>query len=474
MNRLWVRLTFAFVVVTLIGVAAVALLADAAASEQFQQYLTHQEMMNQGGLLDELAAYYQQKGSWDNVAVVLDVAGPGMGMGAGRGRGAMRGASFTLADSSSVIVYGADSGARLTPAQRASALAVAVDGATVGYLITSAPGRSILNQAQQAFLDQLRNNILIAALAASGLAVILGLLISRALAMPLSALAAGARTFAARNWAYRVTPRGTQEMTEVALAFNEMAESLQRAEALRRDMVADIAHELRTPVAVIQGNLRAMLDGVYPLERAEIATVYDETLLLNRLIGDLRELALAEAGQLTFNLRDVDVAAEMRAVAERFAALADAQGVALEVLAPADLSAARADTDRLGQVLQILLTNALRYTPSGGRVILAATSAHIDTNKSRAMLELSIRDTGAGIKAEDLPHVFDRFYRGDKSRARSSGGTGLGLAIAKSLVEGMGGRIGVESVPGQGSRFWFALPRATGDLPNGVTTPQAV
>ena len=462
MNRLWVRLTIAFVGVTLVGVAAVAWLANTAATDQFQQYLTRQELMNQDALLDELAVYYEQTGTWDNVASVLAGAGsamgpamgPGMGagMGAGWRRGATRGgASFALADAAGVIVYGENAGATLTDAERASAAAVTAGGATVGYLLVTSPGRGMLTQAQQAFLDQLRDNILLAALAASGLALLLGLLVSRALATPLGELALGARAFAARNWAYRVKPGGTQEVAEVAQAFNDMAESLQRGEAMRRDMVADIAHELRTPVAVIQGNLRAMLDGVYPLERAEIATIHDETLLLNRLIDDLRELALAEAGQLNLNLLTLDAAQVMRDTAERFAALADAHGVTLRVRGADAAPRVTADPDRLAQVLRNLLANAVRYTPAGGSVTLAATPAG-------SAVELSVTDTGAGMAPADLERVFDRFYRGDKSRSRGSGGTGLGLAIAKSLVEAMGGRIGAESTPGQGSRFWFTLP----------------
>jgi signal transduction histidine kinase len=210
---------------------------------------------------------------------------------------------------------------------------------------------------------------------------------------------------------------------------------------------------LRTPLAVIQGSLRALLDGVHPLEMKEIALLYDETRLLSRLVEDVRELALAEARQLPMAMQDVDVGSALRAAGARFSAAADAQGLTLTVSVPEERMLARADPDRIAQVLHNLISNAFRHTPAGGQVVLSAQA-------QGGHIRLSVRDTGEGIAPHDLPHVFDRFYRSDKSRTRSSGGSGLGLAIAKSLVENMGGRIGVESQPGQGSEFWFTLLRA--------------
>lgn len=464
MNRLWARLTLSFVIVSLIGVGAVAWLANVAAGDQFQRYLSRQEMANRNAWVDALADFYARNGSWEGVAAVFaggasgaDAARPGFGMGPGAGRRGMgwSGASFMLADASGVIVYGARAGTTLTPAEQADAAPIRVNGAVAGYLALVSPGRGILDQAQQAFLDELRANIVVAALAAGGLAAVLGLAVSRALTRPLAELTRGARAFAARNWAHRVRPNGPQEIAELAGAFNDMAESLQREERLRRDMVADIAHELRTPVAIIQGNLRAMLDGVYPLERSEIATIHDETLLLNRLIDDLRELALMEAGQLTLNTQTVDVAASARAAVERFTPLADARGIRLDITSAAPALYARADPDRLAQILRNLLSNALRYTPAGGQVTLGVAQT------SRG-IEVSVSDTGPGMTAEEAARVFDRFYRGDRSRARESGGSGLGLAIARSLAQAMGGEIGVDSAPGRGSRFWFTLPATPG------------
>jgi two-component system OmpR family sensor kinase/two-component system sensor histidine kinase BaeS len=286
----------------------------------------------------------------------------------------------------------------------------------------------------------------------------LGVAISWSLAAPLARVAQAARAFADRKWDQRVNVSGvaTQDVADVARAFNDMADSLQRAEALRRNLMADIAHELRTPLTVLQGNLRALLDGVYPLELGEIATLYDETRLLNRLVDDLRELSLAEAGQLRLNLQATDVRALLQAAAASFAPVAEAHAprVSLAVEVNDGLPLVNTDPDRLAQVVRNLLSNALRHTPGGGKVTVSASA-------EKKMIRVVVVDTGDGIPADELPYVFDRFYRGDKSRARASGGSGLGLAIAKTWVAAMGGEIGVESEPGRGSRFWFTVPVAT-------------
>ncbi len=468
MNRLWVRLTLAFMVVTLFGVATVALLTDWSAGTEFRQYLARQEALADSGIVDDLQSYYEQNGNWNGVAKVL---GGSFIPGGDRGAGAMRGRpGVVLADASSIVVYderGTRTGSTLTADERASALAIQVSGGrTVGYLLTAGPmaGRGPMQPAEQSFMDDLRRTLLITAVLAGVLGILMGLVISRMVAAPLASLAEGARAFAGRNWTHRVPVKGTDEVNQVAREFNEMARTIQTAETLRRNLMADVAHELRTPLTVLQGNLRAMLDGVYPLEQGEIATLYDETRILNRLVDDLRELALADAGQLPLNVREVDVAAVCHATAATFSAAAQAQRVSVKLNIPASSAlSVRADPERVAQVLRNLLANALRHTHAGGSITVSTRG------DSERFVRIEIIDTGEGIAAEDLPYVFDRFYRGDKSRSRnpvpsapvaSKGSTGLGLAIAKAWVEAMGGSIGVESEVGSGSRFWFVLPAA--------------
>ncbi len=458
MNRLWVRLTIAFIAVTLVVVVAIGWLADSSANNEFQQYLRRQEQIAQAGLIDELAALYQRNGNWDGAGELITAFNTPLGRGRGMmggGAGMMMGRNrppMMLADASGRVVYDERNqrvGTTLSTSERSLAQSINVNNNPVGYLIVGQAALVQLAPTEQAFLDQLRQTLLLAGIAAIVFGIVLGLLISRTVAKPLANLAQAARRFAARDWNTRVQVQGADEIAEVAREFNTMADEIQRAETLRKNLMADIAHELRTPLTVLQGNLSAMLDGVYPLERAEIATLYDETRLLNRLVDDLRELALAEAGQLQLNLQSTDVAAVIESTVASFAVAAEMQGVRLNVAAK-NLPRANADPDRLAQVLRNLIANALRHTSSDGVVTVAGYS-------ERDRVCVSVTDTGEGIASEDLPHVFDRFYRGDKSRARASGGTGLGLAIAKTQIEAMGGQIGVASEPGRGAKFWFTL-----------------
>ena len=454
MNRLWVRLTLAFGLVALIGTGTIALLTDWQAGQQVRQYLARQDALSQSGLLDELAAFYRSHGNWQGVAEVIAAyssTGRNQGIGAGRGR-----PPLLLADAGGKIVFderGLRVGESLSADEQSGALTVLVDGKTAGLLVVTPAGAGETDAAAKELLDQLRSTLLVSTLLAVAVSLMLGMVLGRWLAAPLGQMADGARSFSRRAWGLRIPERGSRETVEVARALNEMAASLEQAETLRRNLTADIAHELRTPITVLQGNLRAILDGVYPLESAEIASLYDQTRLLSRLVDDLRELALADSGKPLLRAERIDLAVLLPLLADGFAAAADAHAVALERdFAGGDLPV-QADPDRLRQVINNLVINALQHTPEGGRIVLRA-------ERSPGFVTVSVSDTGEGIPAEELPRVFDRFYRVDSSRARGSGGTGLGLAVARAWVEAMGGRIGVESIPGKGSRFWFSLPLA--------------
>jgi signal transduction histidine kinase len=282
--------------------------------------------------------------------------------------------------------------------------------------------------------------------------MIAGVILSRMLSAPLQALAAGARAIAGRDLAHRVPVRGSAEMRIVAESFNEMAGQLEQAEALRRQLLTDVAHELRNPVHVLRGNLQAILDGVYPLNEEELSRLLGQTEHLARLVNDLHELSLAEAHQLPLHKRPVDLGELTKDAVAVFRPLAAAQGIDLRVELLGAPPVAEVDPDRVRQTLQNLLSNALRHTPAGGHIRVSVTARAVQA-------EIAVSDSGVGIAPEHLPQVFNRFFRTDGARDRESGGAGLGLAIAKAIVEAHGGALRAESAGlGRGSTFVVTLP----------------
>jgi signal transduction histidine kinase len=313
---------------------------------------------------------------------------------------------------------------------------------------------------EEGFIRSVNRSLWIAGGIGVAVALILSLLLARQVVNPLSRLTKAARRIAQGDISQRVPVSSRDEIGELAQAFNTMAEALERNERLRRQMLADITHELRTPLSVIQGELEGMMDGVVPLDRGQVAAVHKEVALLGRLISDLRDLSLVEAGQLRLERTWVDVADLLRRRVEGFQPQAQAKGLSLTLSVADGLPQLYLDADRVSQVLANLLTNALRYTPEGGTVEVKASLVEGGPLRSGRgpALAISVSDTGPGIPPEDLPHIFERFYRADPSRTRATGGSGLGLAIARGIVEAHGGHIWVESQPGRGATFTFTLP----------------
>jgi len=453
-NRLASRLALAIIFTTLLAVGLVALVANRVAANEFRRYLSGSESAAGTLITPLLVQYYQTSGSWQGVEDTLEAtlaAAPGL---ARYGRG--RGAGLLLADADYRVVYDnqrAATGEVLSLSQRANAAPLLLDGAPVGYVLLSHGTSGQLSAPEQAFLERINQALLGAGALAVLAGVILGALLARTLAAPLARVSAASQALAAGDLSHRVPEAGTAESRALARSFNQMAANLEQAEQLRRNLLADVAHELRTPLTVLQGNLQALLEGVYPLERSEIATLYDETRLLGRLVGDLRDLAQAEAGQLALSLHALDLAAALAQTVEGLSPLAQQAQITVRLALPADLPAVRADADRLAQIVRNLLGNAIRYGKPGGQVLVAAA---VEGERVR----VRISDDGPGIPAAELPHLFDRFWRGDRARSRDAGGSGLGLAIVKHLVQAQGGEVGAVSTPGQGATFWFTLPTA--------------
>jgi histidine kinase len=303
---------------------------------------------------------------------------------------------------------------------------------------------------------------LIALTAATLIAVVISALISRRVIAPVRDLMQASRQIARGNYGRRVTlpsnrpAEDLDEMGELAHSFNQMAAQLEETDTLRRRLIGDVTHELTTPLTVIKGSMEGLIDGVLPPEPETFQQVYHEAARLQRLVTDLQELSRVEAGTYELDTQPVDLGALTSGVTNHLRRQFEDKGVQLNVHLPPGLLMVEADPDRISQVLINLIGNALQYTPAGGQVDVTVR------RKNNGVL-FTIADTGDGIAAEHLPHLFTRFYRVDKSRARASGGSGIGLTIARHLVEAHGGQIWAESAGiGQGSQFMFLLPLTQG------------
>jgi signal transduction histidine kinase len=304
------------------------------------------------------------------------------------------------------------------------------------------------------FADAMNTALGAAAVAAVLTALAVSVFVTRRIVSPVAAMTRASTRIAGGRYDERVPITSADELGQLAAQFNRMAATLEQTEAHRRDLIADVAHELRTPLASIAGYMEGMLDGVIAPEPETFHRVHRETERLQRLVADLQELSRAEAGRVLLHMRAVRPETLVEAAAARLRPQFDGKGVGLTVELASGLPAVAADPDRIGQVLTNLLGNALQYTPSGGHVTVRAA-------RDNGGVSIAVADTGIGIPAEHLPRVFERFYRVDRSRARASGGSGIGLTIARHLVEAHGGTIRADSPgPGRGSTFTVVVPRA--------------
>ncbi len=447
-TSLFWKLMLAFVLVVLTAVGTVALIARQTTASEFHRLRQGESEVSDNEQLALLAAFYAVNGSWDDVALFT-------GDRRGQGRGGRGGPPLRLADTEGRVVLNTidgQVGQRLSSDELAGGEPIVVGGQQVGTLLMGGRGTASLSQAEQDFLARVQTALIIAALVATGVALVLGFLLFREITAPLRRLTEATQEVASGNLCVEVSvpAEDGDEIAQLGVAFNQMTADLAQADRLRRDMTADIAHELRTPLTVIQSNLEAILEGVYPADAEHLEPVLRKTQLLRRLVEDLRTLALADAGELKLHAAPMDLGGLIQRTAEDFKAQAGAAGVELTSDIQAQLPLVSADASRVEQVLGILLDNALRHTPAGGKV-------RVELQCADGECWLSVRDTGEGIPPEDLPYVFARFYRG-KAKPSPSGGTGLGLPIAEAIINAHDGRIWAESEMGQGTTVTFALP----------------
>jgi signal transduction histidine kinase len=452
MNRLWVRFSLAFGLIALLGPIILASIGFLTIQTGVLRLLLRSELTSPGSLTDQLAQYYHDRGSWDGVTELIasyDRSLPPVS----------QGIELTLAfmDEAQRLVYGTGP---ITDGEEDSTqgfISIVVNGRIRGYLniVQRSMGDVMLSYPRRSLvLNQISNVLLAFAGISAVLGLTAGLVAGRTLITPLAQLADTARRLGKREFRARALVKGSSELREVAHAINEMAHDLEQSETLRRNLVADVAHELRTPLAVLQANLQALLDGIYPLELDEIEKLLTQTELLNRLVNELRDLSQAEAHQLPLQQGVIDLNEMIEQVVEIFQSTGKKQGIHIGVQMPAEPITFEGDRGRLQQVLNNLIQNAITHTSSLGVV-------SIKLNRDDKHICIAVQDTGDGIPAAHLAHVFDRFYRVDRSRSRETGGTGLGLAIAKAIVEMHGGEITVSSngLPGQGATFTILFPQ---------------
>ena len=386
----------------------------------------------------------------------------------------MMGHRVIVADTTGKVVSdssGEPNGAVLSSEQLAGGQSIQIAGQPAGTVLVETGDTQPGTPAGE-FLRAMNRSILLAVLAAGAVAMALGSILFFQITAPVRKLKSAASAIAAGDLSQRVQVRSHDELGDLGVTFNTMAESLSHAETQRRQMVADVAHELRTPLSVMQANLEAMQDGVLPLDADEIASLHEETVILSRLVADLHLLSLAEAGQLKLEQEEVEPGELIRKSTERLYHNAQERGVTINIETPPALPPVWADAGRISQVLGNLVSNALRYTSTGGAITVKveALAERRSGNliKQTPEVLVSVTDTGCGIPEVDLPHIFDRFYRADKSRTRATGGSGLGLAIIKYIIEAHGGRVWAESPvwstaqpEHRGTRISFTLPTSS-------------
>jgi len=465
MRSLSMKLMLAFLAVSLTGAVLASVLARWITVQEFNRLVMAQAQSN---FLGEVTTYYQTHGSWLGVTDYFrqkaqsaqplprpantDNPQPPPQNGSGARQAPI--VPIILTDPNGFVIHPVPpyrAGDHIPPEQLAQGIPVTTNGQMVGTILAigSAPP---LSEPEQQYLDRTNQALLLSAVGATALALLLSGVLARTLTKPMRELTGAIRATAKGRLGIAVPVRSRDEIGELTAAFNQMSADLAHSNQLRRQMTADIAHDLRTPLTVIGGYIESLRDGVLKPNPARLDVMHQEVQQLQRLVEDLRTLSLADAGELKLNRQRIAPQALLEQTAATFRQQAGQKSIALQVTAEPGLPDIAVDEIRMAQVLGNLVSNALRYTPNGGRIVLSA-------RRQAEHVVLSVEDNGAGIAPEALPHVFERFYRADPSRQQSESESGLGLAIAKSLVEAHGGTIAVASDGiGQGSTFSARFP----------------
>src|SRR5215213_6742017 len=445
------KLILAFLSIGIISVAVIFVTATWNTRAEFIRFLTDE---TQNDTVTQLSDYYQQYGSWEGVERVLHPDGDEPGMGPGpKGRSY----PFTLTTETGIVIVpngGYRHGQQVSPEDLAKGISITNNDKVIGVLVPVAmPFQGRPREVE--FIERINRILLYGALIGAVIALLVGIFLSRTLTRPIRELTRATHAVSEGDLSQQVPVRSNDELGELAQAFNRMSSELSRSVNARKQMTADIAHELRTPLSLILGHAEAVHDGVLPPTHENFEIIREEATRLEHLVNDLRILSLADAGELSISLQRVAPQRLLEEVASLYQYQTLQKNVALELDIASPLPSIEVDPGRMTQVLTNILDNALRYTPEGGKIVLSA-------RESAEQIELAIQDTGPGLNKEDLDHIFDRFYRTDSARQREGGflgGSGLGLAIARSIVQAHGGQLAAESEPGKGLNVIVLLPK---------------
>lgn len=441
------KLILAFLSIGIVSVAIIFITARWSARQEFIDYIADE---NQTSVITQLTEYYLVNGSWVQVDTIFVQGQPGYGDGYGH-RPPL---PFALADPTGSVVFASGKykpGDKLSKSDLQSGTPIKEDGKVIGiYVPLRTPFQGRPREIE--FIERINLTLLYGALIGALLALFLGILISRTLTRPIRELTRATHAISEGDLSQQVQVRTNDELGELAQAFNKMSAELSRSVNARKQMTADIAHELRTPLSLILGHAEAVHDGVLPPTRENFEIIREEAARLEHLVNDLRTLSLADAGELTINPQVIEPERLVNEVASLYQYEARKKNITLNVDVVSHLPTIEVDPGRMTQVLTNILDNATRHTPAGGQITL---SAKLTDNK----VELAVHDSGPGVPPEMLDRIFERFYRTDSSRQREGdGGSGLGLAIAKSIVLAHGGQLSAESEPGQGLKIIITLP----------------
>jgi len=437
------RLVVSFTLVILVVIGSVFFFINRATQDEIRQFVEYVAEMRAERMEIVLSGYYLQRGDWEGIQPFVEQWGN------------LYGQRIIVTDANGSVVADSEGnvlGESYAPDSPGRPLSSPWQTDAIGTLyIESSSDVGLI--ALQILFKEIGRFFIWGGLIGVAIALVITFLFSRRVLAPVKALTSAARQLGRGDFSQRVQVKDKGEVGEMANTFNFMASDLEQAEQLQRNMVADIAHELRTPLSNLRGYLEAVRDGVIKPDADTIRSLDEEAALLSRLVDDLQELSLAEAGELKLVCQAENIGELIKQTVDGLQAQATTKGLSVSVDLPDRLPAVNIDSPRISQVLRNLLENALAHTAEGDAITVTAA-------QQGNWVEVSVVDTGEGIPAEGLPNIFERFYRVDKSRARTTGGSGLGLTIAKRLVEAHGGTIQAQSERGKGSRFSFTVPVA--------------